>query len=113
MAEPDITAILGKVFVDLKVDTDRMIGGPELLETYCKKQGGIPWFALVSPEDGSVLVNSDGPGGNIGFPSTDEEIEYFVSMLQTTKGFSPEEVQSVSESLVANRKARENKSRKK
>ncbi len=113
MAEPDVTAILGKVFVDLKVDTDRMIGGQELLETYCKKQGGIPWFAMVSPEDGSVLVNSDGPSGNIGFPSTDEEIEYFVSMLQTTKCFSPEVIQSVSESLVANRKARESKSRKK
>ena len=112
MAEPEVTAILGKVFVDLKVDTDRMIGGPELLETYCKKQGGIPWFALVSPENGSVVVNSDGPGGNIGFPSTDEEIEYFVSMLQTTKGFSPEEIQWLSESLTANRKARESKSRK-
>ncbi len=112
MAEPEVQAILGKVFVDLKVDTDRMIGGPDLLETYCKKQGGIPWFALVSPENGSVVVNSDGPSGNIGFPSTDEEIEYFVSMLQTTKGFSAEEIQSLSESLVANRTARESKSRK-
>ncbi len=112
MAEPEVKAILGKVFVDLKVDTDRMIGGPELLETYCKKQGGIPWFALFSPENGSVVVNSDGPSGNIGFPSTDEEIEYFVSMLQTTRGFSPEEIQWLSESLAANRKARESKSRK-
>lgn len=112
MSEPTVAAILGKVFVDLKVDTDRMIGGPELLDTYCKKQGGIPWFAFVSTENGSVVIDSDGPSGNIGFPSTDEEIEYFVSMLQATKGFSDEDIQSLNESLIANRKARESKSRK-
>ncbi len=111
MAEPPVAAILGKAFVDLKVDTDRMLGGQELLKKYCEKKGGIPWFALVSP-DGTVVTTSDGPKGNIGFPATDEEIAYFVTMLEATKRFSPEDIASLSESLVANRKARESKSRK-
>lgn len=112
MAEPPVAAILGKAFVDLKVDTDRMLGGQELLKKYCEKQGGIPWFALVSPEDGTVITKSDGPKGNIGFPATDEEIAYFVTMLEATKQLSSEDITSLSESLVANRMARESKSRK-
>jgi thioredoxin-related protein len=112
MAEPPVAAILGKAFVDLKVDTDRMLGGQELLKKYCEKQGGIPWFALVLPEDGSVVTTSDGPKGNIGFPATDEEIEYFVTMLEATKRLSPQDINALSDSLVANRKAREGKTRK-
>ena len=112
MAEPPVAAILGKAFVDLKVDTDRMLGGQELLKKYCEKQGGIPWFALVSPEDGTVVTTSDGPSGNIGFPATDEEIAYFVTMLEATKRLSPEDIKALGDSLVANRKARESKSRK-
>lgn len=112
MAEPPVAAILGKAFVDLKVDTDRMLGGQELLKKYCEKQGGIPWFALVSPEDGTVVTTSDGPSGNIGFPATDDEIAYFVTMLESTKRLSPGDINLLSESLVANRKARESKTRK-
>jgi len=112
MAEPQVAAILGKAFADLKVDTDRMLGGQALLKKYCEKQGGIPWFVFVSPEDGTVVTTSDGPKGNIGFPATDEEIAYFVTMLETTKRLSPEDIHLLNESLVANRKARESKTRK-
>lgn len=108
MAEPATDAILRKAFVDLKIDTDRMIGGEELLKKYCEKQGGIPWFAFVSAKD-EVIVNSDGPKGNVGFPSEDFEIDHFASMLEETKRFTKEQLATLTDSLVANRKAREKK----
>ena len=111
MAEPEIEKIVSKSFVDLKVETDRMIGGEELLKKYCPKQGGIPWFAFVSADD-IVIATSDGPNGNIGFPSSEDEIEHFLAILKETARFSKEEIQELDESLVANRKARENKARK-
>ena len=108
MAKPEIAKALSKAFVDLKIDTDRMVGGDELLKKYCEKQGGIPWFAFVSGAD-EVVVNSDGAKGNVGFPSEDFEIEHFAVMLEQTKRFSKEQITTLSESLVADRKSREKK----
>ena len=113
MDEPKVASILSKAFVDLKVDTDRMEVGQELLKQFCEKQGGIPWFAFVSPVDGTVLTNSDAPEGNVGFPSTDAEIEHFVSMLETTKRFTSDDIRLLSDSLVENRKAMEARAKKK
>jgi thioredoxin-related protein len=108
MAKPEIAKLLNNAFVDLKIDTDRMVGGDELLKKYCEKQGGIPWFAFVSASD-EVVVNSDGPKGNVGFPSEDFEIEHFAAMLEQTNRFTKDQVTSLAESLAADRKLREKK----
>ncbi len=82
MANPEVAAILSKAFVDVKIDTDRMIGGQELLDAHSKgKSGGIPWCEMLDSK-GVALVNSNGPGGNIGFPAAPEEIAWFVEMLK-------------------------------
>ncbi|HEV7280491.1 MAG TPA: thioredoxin family protein [Pirellulaceae bacterium] len=47
-------------------------------------RGGIPWFAILD-SDGKSLATSDGPDGNIGFPSEPVSIEHFMSMLSSTK----------------------------
>jgi thiol:disulfide interchange protein len=84
MAKPEIHAILAKAFVDVKVDTDRMTGGQDLLNAHSQgKNGGIPWCEILSA-DGKALVNSNGPKGNIGFPAQADEIAWFVSMLKTS-----------------------------
>jgi hypothetical protein len=44
---------------------------------------GIPWFAITEP-DGTVLVNSHGPLGNIGFPSSLEGRRHLRAMLART-----------------------------
>ncbi len=85
----EIAAVLGKDFVDCKVDTDRMTGGQAMLDGYrsnagLKKGGGIPWFVFLDA-DGKVLAHSDGPKGNTGFPAQPEEIEHFVAMLKVAK----------------------------
>lgn len=102
MAKPEISAILGKAFVDVKVDTDRMSGGAELLKSHSQgKNGGIPWCEILGP-DGAPLVNSNGPKGNIGFPAQPDEIAWFVEMLKRSGAkLSAEEIATLEASLAA------------
>lgn len=109
MAEPDVAAILDKVFVDAKVDTDRMTAGNEIYDRYCEVKSGIPWFGFVDPQDASMLIHSDGKNGNIGFPSTDEEIAHFIKMLESIERFSAADLKTLQDSLVQNRIRREGK----
>jgi thioredoxin-related protein len=81
----DVEPVFSKDFVDVHLDIDRMPGGKEVLERYRKSdKGGIPWFAMLDAK-GKALITSDGPEGNIGFPATDGEIAYFVTMLNSCK----------------------------
>ncbi len=69
-----------------------MAGAKEVLALYNsphsngtgKPSGGIPWFAILDAK-AKVLATSDGPKGNIGFPSTEDEIVHFVKMLNASK----------------------------
>lgn len=82
MARPEVAALLDKAFVGVKIDVDRMPGGPEVLAKYnTKAAGGIPWFVFLSP-DGKPIADSTAPEGNTGFPYQDEEIAYFGTMLK-------------------------------
>ncbi|MDB5353196.1 MAG: thioredoxin domain protein [Planctomycetota bacterium] len=82
LAREDVAKILGKDFVDVKIDVDRMIGGKDVEAQYRKNvQGGIPWFAFLDAK-GEEIANANGPKGNIGYPATAEEIAHFVSMLK-------------------------------
>jgi thioredoxin-related protein len=86
LVRPDVETIFSKDFVDVHLDVDRMPGGQDVLTRYRKSdKGGIPWFAMLDAK-GKALITSDGPEGNIGFPATDAEIAYFVTMLTTGKG---------------------------
>lgn len=100
MARPDIAKLLATEFVDVKIDVDRTIGGKELDETFREsKDGGIPWFAFLDAE-GKVLVTSDGPSGNIGFPVTDEEVAHFIDMLKdATRNLSAQDIDKIEQSL--------------
>jgi thiol-disulfide isomerase/thioredoxin len=85
LVRPDVETIFSKDFVDVHLDVDRMPGGQDVLTRYRKSdKGGIPWFAMLDAK-GKALITSDGPAGNIGFPATDAEIVYFVTMLTTCK----------------------------
>ncbi|MBC7835036.1 MAG: thioredoxin family protein [Phycisphaerales bacterium] len=104
MAKPEVADILGKDFIDLKIDTDRDTGGKDALKKYAKTDGGIPWFVFLSA-DGAPIVTSDGPKGNVGFPAAPEEIEHFVSMLTNAKkSMTAEDVQTLKTSLEMGKK---------
>jgi thiol:disulfide interchange protein len=100
MARPEINAILAKAFVDVKIDTDRMTGGQDLLNQHSAgKSGGIPWFEFVDGE-GKALVNSNGPKGNTGFPAAAEEVAWFVEMIKKAGAkLSAEDIATLEASL--------------
>lgn len=105
MAKPDVHAILAKAFVDVKIDTDRMTGGQELLTKHAKgKNGGVPWFEIVDAS-GAALVNSNAPSGNVGFPAQPGEIGWFVEMLTRSNAkLSSADIAALKSSLEAESK---------
>jgi thiol-disulfide isomerase/thioredoxin len=116
MEREKVAPLLAKQFVDLKIDTDRMVGGGQMLAELrkaagLKESGGIPWFVFLDG-DGKVLVTSEGPKGNVGFPYEPDEIAHFASMLESTRTkLAPEDVAALREELAASR--REDEARRK
>jgi thiol-disulfide isomerase/thioredoxin len=85
LLRPEVTPVLAKDFVEVKIDLDRMPGAKRILERYNPgSRGGIPWFAFIDAK-GKAIITSDGPKGNTGFPSEPYEIEHFVKMLQASR----------------------------
>lgn len=87
LARDDVRARLGRAYVDVKIDVDRMISGPEIFERYRRgsKDAGLPWMAIVNPASaGRAMATSDARSGNIGFPGKPEEIAHFIAMLKQT-----------------------------
>jgi thiol:disulfide interchange protein len=106
MARPEVAAILGKEFVDLKIDVDRMPGGKDILNRYNEKAKGIPWFAIVDAKGKALATSDDAKGENIGFPSDPKEIEHFAKMLETThRKLSKADIEQLVASLRAESKA--------
>jgi thiol-disulfide isomerase/thioredoxin len=123
MASADVAPILSKAFIDLKIDTERTIGGSEMLtatlargsaaKSGAKPGGGIPWFAFLD-SSGSLLADSDAAKGNVGFPSDPAEIEHFLAMLAKSGAkLSAAEVDQLKRTLDADREKREAAAKKK
>jgi hypothetical protein len=102
MALENIAPVLAKDFVTLKIDTDRMIGGSDVLKRYSAASQGIPWFVFLDG-DGKEIINSTDPEhGNIGFPAQDSEIAWFKVMLEkAAKRITPADIEMLTKSLVA------------
>lgn len=100
MDKPEITALLSKQFVDIKIDVDRMIGGKAVIDSFSAgKHGGIPYF-VITDADGKPLCDSIAASGNVGFPSAPDEIAHFESMLKKAASkLSPDDVRALVESL--------------
>lgn len=104
MARPEVAALLAKDYIDLKIDTDRMTGGQDFLTKFNRKAStpegaGIPWIAILNA-DGTVIVDSNGPKGNTGFPAAEEEIAHFATMLsKSAKNLTQDEQKKLIESL--------------
>jgi thioredoxin-related protein len=101
LARPEMAAILGKDYVDVKIDVDRMTGGKDLDAKFRKAgAGGIPWFAFLDAQ-GKVLATSDGPAGNIGYPAKPEEIDHFISMIRkTAHRIEPAQIDTIRKTLT-------------
>ncbi len=85
MQRPETAAVLGKYFVDCKIDVDRMTGGKDVQKRYVSDaKTGIPVFYFLSGE-GTVVAGSIGKNGNVGYPGGDEEAPHFRAMLEAAK----------------------------
>jgi thiol:disulfide interchange protein len=102
LARPEIANALAKDFVEVKIDTERMVGGQALLDRWRRSdQGGIPWFLFLDA-DGKVLATSDGPQGNIGFPAAPPELAHFRTMLEKScVKLTRDDIAALVQSLVA------------
>src|SRR5690606_5152591 len=77
-------SIWEKDYLWVRID-HRWHGSDEVMNSLKEDyRGGIPWLAVLD-SDGTVLTTSEGPDGNIGFPSSRADIEHFMSMLNSTR----------------------------
>jgi hypothetical protein len=77
--------VLEQDYILVKLD-HRWPHAQEIAEKFQTERGGIPWCAILDA-DQNVLATSDGPDGNIGFPSKEEPtgIEHFLKMLRDSR----------------------------
>lgn len=102
MALNTVAPILAKDFVSVKIDTDRMTGGNDVLKRYSQKAEGIPWFVFLDGDGKAIITSTDPDNGNIGFPAQDSEIAYFKVMLEKVAGrMTKEDIDTLIKSLVA------------
>jgi thiol-disulfide isomerase/thioredoxin len=102
LALPRIDALLGKDFVLVKIDQDRMTHSKKLIAKFRPKSSvGIPWYAVFSSE-GKLLLTSDGPKGNAGCPVEVFEIQHFMKMISLGAAkLSEKELAEVEATLLA------------
>ncbi len=75
---------MGRDFIIVKIDTDRMTHGTEVAgRLRGERRGGIPWMVILDAA-GKELMTSDGPKGNVGCPMLPHERAFFIEMLEKT-----------------------------
>ena len=71
----------------------------EVIQRLTDTPHGVPWYAITEP-DGTVLITSDSPLGNIGFPGSLEGRRHFRKMLtETANRLTAQEIDGLVESL--------------
>lgn len=101
MALNTVAPVLAKDFVTLKIDTDRMTGGHDLLKRYLAKEEGIPWFVFLDGDGKAIIDSADPNSGNIGFPAQDSEIAWFKVMLEkVARRMTSQDIEMLTKSLV-------------
>jgi thiol:disulfide interchange protein len=100
LQKPGVASALEADFVVIKIDTQRMKNGAEVAKQY-QTSGGIPWYAILSP-DGKVISNSDlTPGNNIGFPTEPAEVDHVVKMFTDgRKHMTDEQAKALRETIA-------------
>ena len=91
--------LLGRDYVPVTIDRRFGHGRQVMDRVRTRKDGSIPWVAILDAK-GNVLVTSDGPKGNMGYPNKPERIEHFLRMLGTTaRRLTPEQMATLRRDL--------------
>jgi hypothetical protein len=81
-ADPEVSKVLGKHLVLVKVDIVNNPGGEEMYKKYGTDRG-VPAFTILGT-DSKVLADSGDGKENIGFPAEPEEITRYFQALRKT-----------------------------
>ncbi len=94
-------AVLEKQFVFVKIDDVREANGIEVAKRVTgDRQFGIPFVAIMDPS-GNVVMDWEGPLGNIGFPSSFEGSQHLRKLIsETGDQISDEELDALIDSLL-------------
>jgi thiol-disulfide isomerase/thioredoxin len=104
LAEPQIAKIMAQDYILVKIDLDRMAGAKAIDKRIRKKGRGIPWHAILDA-GGKVLITSDGPKGNIGFPLRPAEIAHFIRMIkETSRNITSGQISAIEKTLSQQQK---------
>lgn len=104
LTRPEIAKTMAQDYILVKIDLDRMAGAEAIDKRIRKKGRGIPWFAILDAE-GKVLITSDGPEGNIGYPLRPAEIAHFIRMIkETSRNITSEQISAIENALAPERK---------
>jgi len=78
-------------------------GAEEFLSEHGGADRGLPYF-MIFDRNGKRLGDSQRrPGENVGCPAQDEEVDYFLSLLQRTTDLKPAELSRIGERFRKNR----------
>ncbi len=90
-ADPEVSQLLAKHLVIVKVDIVENAGGQELYKKYGTDRG-VPAWTILAP-DGTVLTDSGDGRDNVGFPAEPQEIaHYFKALRKACPKVSDEDV---------------------
>jgi hypothetical protein len=91
-------ATIDKAFVWVTLDR-RFKHGTEILDRYrTSESGGVPWTAILD-SDGKLLITSDSPTGNIGYPGGDGAGWWEKMLRSGTPKLSDADIQSLVDPL--------------
>ncbi len=106
MALKDVSPVLAKEFVILKLDFDRAVGAKDIQLRYIDKAQGLPWFVFIDGDGKAIISSTPAGGSNVGHPAQPNEVAHFKTMFQTVKQhLTDAEIDALIESLVAANKA--------
>lgn len=84
----------------IAIATDKMEGGQLMFDKMKKERsGGMPWMVILD-SNGKELITSIGPKGNVGCPVQPDEIDYFVSMIESSSASSEQRLKKIREALT-------------
>lgn len=79
-------------------------GGIELVDQLGGKNQGLPFWVILD-EKGNVLKDSKINGENVGGPASEKEVEYLISILESTSKNQKVDVEKIKEVFVLKKKA--------
>ena len=102
MAAEEVSDLIAKEFIAVKLDSDRGIGAKDIGRRFIEKEHGLPWFAFLDFNGNCLIHSIRSNGGNIGHPVKSDEVAYFRTMLlKARKNLTKDDISFLIQSLEA------------